>query len=238
MSKRTALAVLSIVLVPAVVLAGSGPGIRFTETEHDFGDVVHGKKPSVEMVFSNTGDETLIIKRLRSSCGCAKAVKGSRSVTPGSTGRIEARIDTNGMSPGRHSKTISVYSNDPAQRKTKLTFTFNVVRHITIAPWYLAKAIPKPEAGAVFSIEAVNHWTQPVSLRTSQSKGPHSGPTMIPGEVVVPPGDKVEFKLSIPVKSGPSASYVKGTATILTNDPLEKRLRLRYFIRFPKKGDG
>ena len=42
-------------LLPAV-LSEAGPRINFDAVEHDFGEVMHGESPSVELNVTNTGD--------------------------------------------------------------------------------------------------------------------------------------------------------------------------------------
>jgi hypothetical protein len=223
-------------LMPLLVLAGAGPKITFQTQEHDFGAVIHGQSPSVEMTFTNTGDELLIVEKIESSCGCAKAMRGSRRVSPGDTSKIYAQITTDGMSPGRHTKTVHIHSNDPAHPLAALRLSFNVVRHLTVDPAFLARRLSHSEKEPVFHLRATNHWTEPITLRAAKSDAPCEV-LLVPTEIVVPPGGKTEFELAVRVKRDTSDAFVKGSAYIETTDSLERRLRLPFFIQLPKAGD-
>ena len=220
---------------PVLLFAGAGPTIHFAEQEHDFGDVIHGQSPSVELSLSNTGDVDLIIERIASSCGCAKAIRGSRRVSPGSSSKIFAQIETFGMSPGRHAKTVAVHSNDPKHPVTALKLLFNVVRHVSIQPDTVATTVSQLDKEAVFPIEATNHWTEPITLRAPKTN--ESDDVMVvPQEAVLQPGAKASFRLSVRIRRELPQPYLKGKVVIETNDPLEKDLPIRYFIRLTKTG--
>ena len=87
---------------------------------------------------------------------------------------------------------------------------------------------------AVFTLKATNYSTEAIVLKAVTVNG-SSEARLIPGEIVVPPGGKTDFQLSMRAKLGQNQSQVKGIALIETNDPLEKILPIRYFIQFPKK---
>lgn len=235
MTKKIVLLGLFVLVLPAVVSAGIGPRISLSEVEHDFGDVMHGGSPTAEITVTNTGDEVLVLERIGSSCGCAKALRGSPQVTPGSTSTISARIETLGMSRGRHSKTLTVHSNDSAHPVTSVKLVFTVIRHLSISPDFLAATVSQSDKDPVFPVKAANHWTNPITLNGEECSS--SGEvTMQPKTVVVPAGSTVDFQFSIRVKREPARNYVKGIALIATDDPLEKRLPVRYFIRLAPTG--
>ena len=222
-------------LLPTLLSAGAGPKINFAALEHDFGEVTHGQSPSVELAVTNTGDQDLILERISSSCGCARAIRGSRTVPPGSSSKIFAQIETSGMPPGRHFKTVVVHSNDPEHPLTTLKLGFTVVRHVSVQPDVLATSLFESDKEAVFSLKATNYWTEPITLKAAKT-GASDEVLLVPQEVVVPPGGNVEFRLCVQVKREPPQAYVKGQALIETTDPLEKELPVRYFIRLPKRG--
>ncbi len=211
---------------PMLLLAGAGPRIHFAEQEHDFGDVIRGQSPSVELPFSNTGDVDLIIERIASSCGCAKAIRGSRSVPPGSSSKVYAQIETSGMSAGKHIKTVAVHSNDPRHPVTALKLLFNVIRHVSIQPDTLATSVSQLEQEDVFPIEATNHWTEPVTLRAPLADE-SDAVVLLPREMVLQPGEKASFRLSVRIRHETPLPYLKGKVIIKTSDPVEKELPVR-----------
>ncbi len=115
-------------------MSAAGPRISFDTVERNFGDVIHGESPSVELQVTNTGDAVLVLGRIDSSCGCAKGVRGSKDIAPGTSSKIFVQINTKGMYSGLHSKSIVVHSNDPERPLTTIKLNFNVVRNISIEP--------------------------------------------------------------------------------------------------------
>ena len=58
--------------------------------------------------FTNTGNEPLEIKDVKSSCGCTIPSKPTEPIMPGKTGKIEVKYN---MHTGKINKTITVTSN-------------------------------------------------------------------------------------------------------------------------------
>jgi len=222
-------------LLPIPLLAEAGPMIHFDALEHDFGDVMPGESPSVDLTCRNTGDAVLVLARIESSCGCAKAIRGGASVAPGSEGKIYAQIETVGMRPGPHVKTIAVHSNDPEHPRITLKLRFNVVRHVSLVPDVLAARLPEENRNAAFSLTAMNHSANTITLKAAPPDGPDEV-ALVPEEVVVPAGGKIDFQLTVRVKRPQSQPFVKGRALIETTDPRERTVPVPYFIRFSGKG--
>lgn len=86
--------------------------IIFPEVEHDFGTVVEGKVVDYTFNFKNVGKSTLIIKDIKTSCGCTAALASSKRLKPNEEGTLKVELDTKNRS-GKMTRTISVYSNDP-----------------------------------------------------------------------------------------------------------------------------
>jgi hypothetical protein len=237
MKKALALIAMLFGFVPAVLCAGSGPKIEFKRLAHDFGEIVHPESASVELSFTNAGDEELVVERISSSCGCAKAVRGSRRLAPGSASTVEARIETLGMTPGPHTKTVMIHSNDPAHPTTSLKLMFNVVRRLSVMPEIVSTGVLASEKSAVFPLRAVNYWTQPITLKAAQAVGSAEA-VLVPQEVLVPAGGHTDFQLSVPVKQDAPQPYMKGIALLETTDPQEKTVPVRYFIQLQKTSDN
>lgn len=109
---------------------GSGnnsPVIYFPETQHDFGKVNEGEKVNYTFRFTNKGTSELIIKDVRSSCGCTAALLSSDTLKPGQEGTIKVEFNTQNRS-GKNSKTITVQSNDPKDPAKILTIYADIVK--------------------------------------------------------------------------------------------------------------
>jgi len=93
----------------AGVYAQKGPQIEFKTEVIDYGTVKKGEDNGIRVFeFTNTGDEPLIIKDVKSSCGCTVPQKPKEPIMPGKTGEIQVKYN---MNPGTINKTITVESN-------------------------------------------------------------------------------------------------------------------------------
>ncbi|SEP64922.1 DUF1573 domain-containing protein [Flavobacterium urocaniciphilum] len=89
--------------------AQTGAKIEFKEETINYGNVFKGEDSGKRVFeFKNTGDAPLIIKDVKSSCGCTVPTKPKDPILPGKTGIIEVQYN---MNPGPISKTITVESN-------------------------------------------------------------------------------------------------------------------------------
>jgi hypothetical protein len=98
-------------------LAQSGAEIYFEKDEHDFGTIEYMGDGTYEFVFTNTGDEPLIISSCKGSCGCTVPVWPKEPILPGTSNVIKVKYDT--KRAGRpFSKSVTVSSN--AKTATKV----------------------------------------------------------------------------------------------------------------------
>jgi hypothetical protein len=83
--------------------------IEFETTQHDFGTIPQGGNGTFEFIFKNMGKGPLILKNVRSSCGCTVPQWPREPVNKGEKGVIKVSYNT--RITGNFSKSISVYSN-------------------------------------------------------------------------------------------------------------------------------
>lgn len=109
------------------------PTLAFAKTEHDFGRVRQGERPTVEFPFSNRGELELTVARVRSGCDCVSATASALSVMAGSAASVRVELDTSALF-GPQRRTVTVYTNDPAHPFTVLTLTGHVDGDIAVDP--------------------------------------------------------------------------------------------------------
>ena len=90
--------------------------IKFTEEVHDFGKIPQGKPATTEFVFTNIGEEPLILTNVQPTCGCTVAKFTQTPVKKGDKGVIA--ITYNAAVPAPFSKPITVTSNAKTPSKT------------------------------------------------------------------------------------------------------------------------
>lgn len=88
----------------------TGPKIAFTETSHDFGDIVQGDRVEYIFQFENTGTEPLILSDVRTTCGCTAPEWPREPVAPGENAELKVMFNSTGKI-GVQNKVITVMSN-------------------------------------------------------------------------------------------------------------------------------
>jgi len=117
--------VLVFVLSGTLCFADKGPKIEFKELKWDFGNKKQGEVLTHKFRFENVGDETLVIHRVRTSCGCAAAILSKKELHPGEKGEIQAKFNTQGYY-GEQNKFIYVESNDPSESVKQLMISASI----------------------------------------------------------------------------------------------------------------
>lgn len=82
---------------------------KFEKETHDFGKIPQGKPVSVEFIFTNVGDEPLIISNIESVCGCTVPKYTNTPVLKGQTGTITVTYNAAALAP--FSKGLTIRSN-------------------------------------------------------------------------------------------------------------------------------
>jgi len=116
------------VLVNETTKNKNGAKIFFPETQHDFGKVQQGKKVEYTFNFENKGTESLIIKDVKTSCGCTAAVVSNTTIKPGEIGSIKVDFDTKSRQ-GKNSKSITIVSNDTKEPNKVITIYADVQKN-------------------------------------------------------------------------------------------------------------
>jgi len=106
-------------------LSHAQPVARFTQLDHDFGNITDGSKAEHVFEFSNAGDTDLLIEKVVATSGSIKASASSNEIKPGEKGSIRVVFDMRGKK-GFFVKAIDVYTNDPITPVTTLSLKISV----------------------------------------------------------------------------------------------------------------
>jgi len=217
-----------LLLSGSFIFAGKGPKIKFREESKNFGKMKQGKVLTHIFVFKNEGDETLKIKRVKTSCGCTAALLSKKEIAPGAEGEIKLTFNTKGFK-GKNTKYIDVESNDPAQPRKRLT----VSAEIEIPPrpriFLDRHAI---DLGLILENEEIQARTKvknrgELELRvncTHKRASFFSGGKKITFPLKIAAGKEAEVEIRIPPskRKGVMREYV----VIKSNDPMKPNLSL------------
>lgn len=96
--------------------SASGAVMTFDVTTIDYGTIDKGSDPIRKFKFTNTGNEPLIIKTAKGSCGCTVPTYPKEPIMPGESNVIEVRYDTQRVGP--FTKTVSITTNEATDTHT------------------------------------------------------------------------------------------------------------------------
>jgi hypothetical protein len=226
------LPVFAVLIFAATPALSGGPRIDFDNEVIDYGKVRYGETVSEEFVFSNTGDQTLVIEKLRSSCGCTKAVKGSSEVPPGGKSNIVAAFDTTGLRAGKKEQHVFVESNDPERHIVKLTVLADVVKDLNVEPPSIARRLPNFVETVSFPLKITNTSDKAFTVKGVKSETGGLRASLNPASFAVQPHSTAPFTLSLKLRNEPGQSHYMGEVNLETDHPKESELDVRYFIKF------
>jgi len=86
------------------------PVMTFTETVHNFGDMVQGEVAKYSFHFKNTGNADLRIKYVKTSCGCTVGKFPHKPIKPGGEGDIAVSFNS-AFKQGYQSKAVIITAN-------------------------------------------------------------------------------------------------------------------------------
>src|SRR6266581_4292762 len=152
-----------------VVIAAIGPKIQFETPVYDFGKVKSGEMVKHTFVFTNTGDELLILTNVQPSCGCTTAGEWTHQVEPGKTGTIPIQFNSANYG-GQVLKTVTVTSNDKSQPSFGLQVKGTVWKPIDVQPTFAVINIPPDtQTNMTTKVHIVNNMEEPITLSAPES---------------------------------------------------------------------
>lgn len=105
----------------------NAPTFTLETKKVDLGKMKNSTSKEVEFKFTNTGKSDLIIRHIKSTCGCTAIDTGIKGVgiKPGESNSIKASFNS-GSYKGKVTKAIYVYTNDPKNSEVVLMLTAEV----------------------------------------------------------------------------------------------------------------
>lgn len=104
----------------------NAPKIVFDERTFNFGQTKSRDKIEHNFTFKNEGKSDLIIRKIRSTCGCTTVAPEKTVIKPGESTSFKA-IFTPGSRKGKQRKSIYVISNDPEHSNVRLMITGELI---------------------------------------------------------------------------------------------------------------
>ena len=192
--------ILSVVLVSMwTAVAAAAPKGTFDRPNFDFGTVRQGTKVEHLFTIHNTGNDPLIIKSVRPSCGCTAATVSSSVIPAGKKGVIKASFNSANFSGVVH-KAVAVETNDPATPFVTLTIKGTVVTELQVEPAQLNFGQVHVDATVKSSLHLTNRGTRMLTIKSVTSTLPFV--VITPGKTSLKPGESSTIHLTIHPRSG------------------------------------
>lgn len=107
--------ILTFITLCFISVIASAQEFKFETEAINYGKITQSDPGTRVFEFTNIGEAPLIIKDIKSSCGCAIPKKPEKPIMPGEKGQIEVSYDTKRL--GGFSKAFTIFSNAKSERK-------------------------------------------------------------------------------------------------------------------------
>jgi len=103
----------------------NAPKLSVDNKTYNFGAIKNGTKKTHTFVLTNNGKSNLIIRKVKSNCGCTVTKIDKKIIKPNESINLKTTFDSVGRS-GRQNKSITIITNDPKNNSVRLKIKGNV----------------------------------------------------------------------------------------------------------------
>jgi hypothetical protein len=160
----------------------SGPRIQFNTENYDFGKVLAGDTVKYSFIVTNSGDDTLEVRDVRTTCACAVVSEDAgeagpakrgwtpHKVPPGQTCRIHVEITTDHSAALPIAKLVTVASNDKTRPSVNLQIHGQVWLPIEVSPaTAVFNTVVNSPSNHTQALRIFNRMATPLALSDPQS---------------------------------------------------------------------
>jgi len=108
-------------------LSGEFPILKLSKYNYNFGTIKEGEKKEVIIKVTNIGTDDLIIKNIRTSCGCTAALMNNKKLKPNESDLLKIKFDSKNME-GEIARTITLTTNDPKNPNKVIVIIAKVIK--------------------------------------------------------------------------------------------------------------
>jgi P pilus assembly chaperone PapD len=98
----------------------AGPKMELSTEIWEMGNIYQWDNPSTEISIKNSGDNTLVISDVKTSCGCTAVMLSEKSIEPGKAGTLKISFDPYNIT-GPVRREVGLVTNDKASPKKNIT---------------------------------------------------------------------------------------------------------------------
>ena len=148
------------------------PMMVFEEQNYDFGKIYIGDIVKHGFKFKNSGYGELIIKNVKSSCGCTAALVSKSNLLKDEEGEVQIKFNP-GRYVGKVTKSVTVNSNDLQKPSYKLTITGEVIEEVSINPKHINFGIIRKGDSCTRTIEVKTIPELKTEIKKVESPNPY-----------------------------------------------------------------
>ncbi len=180
-----------------------------------------------KIIFTNSGDRTLKISRVQTSCGCTATQLEKMTYEPGEKGEISVKFDTKGQHPGQIRKFVTIYLEEGQPQSARITLQLQLKAYLEIEPRFIDfQDVTLASGNSSRSLIITNNFKQPLRIKDFETNIP-TLEIKSPG-LILAPGESETINLHFKaVKEGRSDGYVDVTVS----EPMAQSKRIPVFIR-------
>jgi protein-disulfide isomerase len=147
----------------------SSPVLNIDQKDVNLGSIPREAEEIVGTIFLfNTGGSDLLIHNVTGPCVCFKGYDGDKLIKAGDAGQIFVRFNKSEIPAGRVRRSVYIESNDTANPKTEVGFTFTIARDPTEEE---IRALKSEVAGLRREVHALSQQIQTLSTEIKNDKG-------------------------------------------------------------------
>jgi hypothetical protein len=212
-------------------VAAVDPEIAVDRDSLELGDIEEGQKAHAEFFITNRGGAPLVIKEVRTSCGCTEATIRVNELPPGEKAATSVTYDSTGLSHGRKTQSVMVESNDPRYPVVKVRVFAQVIRLVSVEPTSLVARLPRFQQQMVFPVTIKNHGQEPITVSVSTWEGAIANAALEPTETQIDPNSEARVRIRMDLTKPEKGRIVNGRLSLTTNHASTKRMDLRLLIK-------
>lgn len=155
----------------------SGPRVAVDQEKHDFGKADVGVTGRHRFVFTNTGNEPLVLARGKSTCGCCTCVCAvrlpERAIAPGESAKVTLEWKSK-LYVGSFRQTATIATNDPNRREVPLLVTGRFAGPVGVVPSQLSFSSVRAGRGATGEARLFSYLDEPLEITGCELSNPEN----------------------------------------------------------------
>lgn len=197
------------------------PIIVFEEQNYDFGKIYIGDIVKHGFKFKNCGSGELIIKNVKSSCGCTAALVSKSNLLKDEEGEVQIKFNP-GRYVGKVTKSVTVNSNDLQNSSYKLTITGEVIEEVSVNPKHINFGIIRKGDSCTRTIEVKAIPELKTEIKKVESPNPYIATTQIKSNV------NSSYKYQVTISKYDYIGKFSGMVFVYTSSNKQERIDIPF----------